>query len=112
MTSTAGARVADTSSDGPRLLLGSGPGLAEHLSLHGPLPALAAAAAAADIVARTEQAGLTGRGGAAFPTARKLAAVAHGPNRRGTVVVANGLRGRAGQRERPNPDTGRAAPRP
>jgi NADH:ubiquinone oxidoreductase subunit F (NADH-binding) len=89
MTSTADARLTATGTHTPRLLLGTGPGLAEHLSIHGPMPALAGA----DIVARTEQAGLTGRGGAAFPTGRKLATVAHGAGRKGTVVVANGCEG-------------------
>ena len=90
MTSTADARLtAGTTAYAPRLLLGTGPGLAEHLSAHGPMPPLTGA----DIVARTEQAGLTGRGGAAFPTGRKLATVARGPGRKGTVVVANGCEG-------------------
>jgi NADH:ubiquinone oxidoreductase subunit F (NADH-binding) len=91
MTSTADARLTatGTAADAPRLLPGTGPGLAEHLSVHGPMPALTGA----DIVARTEQAGLTGRGGAAFPTGRKLATVARGPGRKGAVVVANGCEG-------------------
>jgi NADH:ubiquinone oxidoreductase subunit F (NADH-binding) len=88
MTSTADPRLT-TALDTPRLFLANGTGLAEHLSVHGPLPALTAA----DIVARTEQAGLTGRGGAAFPTGRKLATVAQGSGRKGTVVVANGCEG-------------------
>ncbi|HEY8028635.1 MAG TPA: NADH-ubiquinone oxidoreductase-F iron-sulfur binding region domain-containing protein [Gaiellaceae bacterium] len=44
----------------------------------------------AELLAEIETSGLTGRGGAAFPTARKLAAVAHA--RRPTVVV-NGVEG-------------------
>jgi len=88
--STTDARVTDPgeTAAGPRLLRG-GPSLAEHLSVHGRMPTFGAA----DIITRTEQAGLTGRGGAAFPTGRKLAAVAAGADRKGTVVVANGCEG-------------------
>ncbi len=42
------------------------------------------------LIREVEQAGLTGRGGAHFPTARKLAAVAAGPD---PVVVVNGTEG-------------------
>ena len=42
------------------------------------------------LIREVEWAGLTGRGGAHFPTARKLAAVAAGPD---PVVVANGTEG-------------------
>src|SRR6202040_2996428 len=42
------------------------------------------------LIGEVERSGLTGRGGAGFPTARKLAAVAAG---RGPVVVANGTEG-------------------
>ena len=50
-----------------------------------PLPHLDAA----ELIALVEEAGLTGRGGAGFPTARKLRAVAgHGP-----VVVGNAMEG-------------------
>jgi NADH:ubiquinone oxidoreductase subunit F (NADH-binding) len=61
--------------------------LSEHEALHGPLPM----ASAAEIMAEVEEAGLTGRGGAAFPVHRKLAAVAAGAGPR--VVVANGAEG-------------------
>ena len=44
----------------------------------------------AQLLAEIEASGLTGRGGAAFPTARKLAAVAHA---RRPVVVVNGVEG-------------------
>jgi NADH:ubiquinone oxidoreductase subunit F (NADH-binding) len=62
--------------------------LAAHVARYGPLPwdrlDRRGARALIDEVGRS---GLTGRGGAAFPTARKLAAVASG---RIPVVVANG----------------------
>jgi NADH:ubiquinone oxidoreductase subunit F (NADH-binding) len=67
---------------------GSSPSLAAHLARHGPLPALRGEGAA--LIAAIEASGLTGRGGAGFPTARKLAAVAAGRN---PVVVANGVEG-------------------
>jgi len=58
---------------------------AEHSGVHGPLPDLGPG----DLIAAADAAGLTGRGGAGFPTARKLAAVA---SRSGAkVVVANGV---------------------
>ena len=59
--------------------------LDEHLGVHGELPALAAEA----IIDAAGRAGIAGRGGAGFPMARKLAAVAQG--RGGKVVVANGV---------------------
>ncbi|MFD0274188.1 NADH-ubiquinone oxidoreductase-F iron-sulfur binding region domain-containing protein [Kitasatospora sp. NPDC127111] len=73
----------------PRLLdtphtIGTSVGLAEHLQRHGPVPRLGPR-----LIEATEAAGLTGRGGAEFPTARKLRAVAEG--RRRAVVVANGM---------------------
>ena len=69
----------------PRLLAGR-PDLAGHLAAFGPLPPVAA-----EMPAMTARAGLTGRGGAGFPTHRKLEAVA---GRRGPrVVVANGTEG-------------------
>jgi NADH:ubiquinone oxidoreductase subunit F (NADH-binding) len=46
--------------------------------------------ARADLLAEIAASGLTGRGGAGFPTARKLAAVARAGN---AVVVANGTEG-------------------
>jgi NADH:ubiquinone oxidoreductase subunit F (NADH-binding) len=68
-----------------RLLPTSLPGLDEHAREHGPLPRTGR-----DLIATVGAAGLTGRGGAGFPTARKLAAVARG---RRPVVVANGAEG-------------------
>lgn len=76
---------------GARLLSGwyttGGPAdLSQHLSRYGPAPTATAGRTLADDV---EQAGLTGRGGGAFPTGRKLRTVA---GRRGpAVVVANGM---------------------
>jgi NADH:ubiquinone oxidoreductase subunit F (NADH-binding) len=58
-----------------------------HLRLHGS-PAMLSRAGLIDLVAAS---GLRGRGGAAFPTARKLEAVAGGKGR--PVVVANGAEG-------------------
>lgn len=64
--------------------------LAEHLDVHGPLPDLHRRAPRS-IIELIEQAGLRGRGGAAFPVARKLGAVA---SRRGPrIVLANGSEG-------------------
>jgi NADH:ubiquinone oxidoreductase subunit F (NADH-binding) len=80
----------------PRLLAGgdSGHELDRHLHLHGPLPPGFSPAALIDEVAA---AGLTGRGGAAFPTARKLAAVRAAA--RPAVVVANGAEGEPASRK-------------
>jgi NADH:ubiquinone oxidoreductase subunit F (NADH-binding) len=80
--------------------------LDSHLDVHGPLPNLHGWAPG-QIVDLVEQSGLRGRGGAAFPAARKLDAVA---SRRGPkVIVANGVEGepaskkdRALLRERPH----------
>ena len=79
----------------PRLLpagFAAGPAsLADHLARYGPaqLAGLTGPRRAA-LIEEVERSGLTGRGGAAFPTARKLAAVAAG---RDPVVVANGTEG-------------------
>jgi NADH:ubiquinone oxidoreductase subunit F (NADH-binding) len=62
-------------------------GLAEHLTRWGDLPL----PDAAGLVAELDAAGLRGLGGAGFPTARKLAAVAS--RRRRPIVVANGAEG-------------------
>ena len=73
----------------PRLLAGlrpDGPMMLEaHFDRYGPLPP------AGNTLELVEASGLTGRGGAAFPTARKLRAVADAG--RGAVVVANGVEG-------------------
>ncbi len=63
--------------------------LAAHVAHYGPVPLHAARPGA--LIAEVERAGLTGRGGAAFPTGRKLRAVATANSGRSTaVVVANG----------------------
>ncbi|MGW2618973.1 NADH-ubiquinone oxidoreductase-F iron-sulfur binding region domain-containing protein [Streptomyces sp. NPDC001500] len=80
----------------PRLLAawhatGRSAGLAEHLERHGPSPveAVLTGRGSTSLVRTVEAAGLTGRGGAGFPTARKLSAVAE---RRGrAVVVVNAM---------------------
>jgi len=62
--------------------------LAAHLARHGPPPYRGAAGL---LIADVAAAGLTGRGGAAFPTHRKLAAaMARGP---APVVIGNGAEG-------------------
>jgi NADH:ubiquinone oxidoreductase subunit F (NADH-binding) len=79
----------------PRLLpagFAAGPAsLAGHLDRYGPPPSPPRRATdRARLLQEVERSGLTGRGGAHFPTARKLAAVAAGPD---PVVVANGTEG-------------------
>ena len=74
----------------PRLLPSSGQpmGLSAHLKTHGPTPYRGGPGM---LIHTVESAGLTGRGGAAFPTHRKLTAVA---GQKGVpVVVANGAEG-------------------
>ena len=66
----------------PRLLKGT--------AYDEPLPPLATRAARENLLVEIEASGLTGRGGAGFPTAAKLRAVAQA---RGAVVVANGTEG-------------------
>ncbi len=82
---------ADETAD--RLLGAVAPNLSHHLAAVGPLPSLADAAA---LRAEIRAAGLTGRGGAAFPTWRKLETVAAG---RDPVVVANGAEGEPASRK-------------
>ncbi|HSR22988.1 MAG TPA: hypothetical protein VLW53_05530, partial [Candidatus Eisenbacteria bacterium] len=84
----------------PRLLAGVSyyhpTGLAEHEELYGPLPLPAQHDSTGrqrpeSLIDLVERSGLTGRGGAGFPTGRKMRSVAA---RRGkTVVVANGAEG-------------------
>ncbi|QMU74722.1 hypothetical protein GXW83_01935 [Streptacidiphilus sp. PB12-B1b] len=67
---------------------GSPADLDQHLHRYGP-PPLPRSRQGGVLIRAVEEAGLTGRGGAAFPTGRKLRTVAEG---RGTaVVVANGM---------------------
>jgi NADH:ubiquinone oxidoreductase subunit F (NADH-binding) len=61
-----------------------------HLDAHGPLPDLRHRGPGW-VLELTEEAGLRGRGGAAFPVSRKLAAV--GARRGAKVVLANGAEG-------------------
>jgi NADH:ubiquinone oxidoreductase subunit F (NADH-binding) len=100
----------DTASEAPglpRLLAGIPPrgalALHEHLELHGELPAVEGRgrshrSAAAGLIDEVERAGLLGRGGAGFPTAAKLRAVAGASVRSPlgggrAIVVANGAEG-------------------
>jgi len=82
----------------PRLLAGPGTrqpiGLLEHERLHGQLPlppARAQRESAGRLIDVIERSGLTGRGGAGFPTGRKLRSVAGAKGR--PVVLANGAEG-------------------
>jgi NADH:ubiquinone oxidoreductase subunit F (NADH-binding) len=85
----------------PRLLAGIRPRgavtHAEHLATHGPLPRASggrrrqARERATHLIDEIERAGLTGRGGATFPTATKLRAVAEARGR--SIVVVNGAEG-------------------
>ena len=80
----------------PRLLParpGGGPAtLASHLARHGRLPRVGRDTRRREqFIAEVGRAGLTGRGGAGFPTARKLAAVAAAPGR--PVLIGNGTEG-------------------
>jgi NADH:ubiquinone oxidoreductase subunit F (NADH-binding) len=75
----------------PRLLPPGPVSLAGHLARYGPPPSPGLTGRRQpELLAEVERSGLTGRGGAGFPTARKMAAVAAG---RGAVVVANGTEG-------------------
>jgi NADH:ubiquinone oxidoreductase subunit F (NADH-binding) len=85
----------------PRLLAGVRPharmSLPQHLSVHGPLPPLRGGhrrrrrGRTAMLIDEIERSGLLGRGGAAFPTATKMRAVAATRGR--TIVIANGAEG-------------------
>jgi NADH:ubiquinone oxidoreductase subunit F (NADH-binding) len=82
----------------PRLLAGarsdgSAVSLAEHLDRYGDVPLRPRRGAAAELIELVEAAGLQGRGGASFPTARKLRAVAEAGRGRKAFVLANGVEG-------------------
>ncbi len=88
MTPTAMARQEEAQA---RRLLASGAdpvGLHRHLQMHGPVPYRGGPG---HLITEIDAAGLTGRGGAGFPTARKMTAVVAG--RRRPVVVGNGAEG-------------------
>ena len=68
----------------PRLFA-AGPTLAENRACFGELPEFIGP----ELISQLEQAGLSGRGGAGFPTPRKLAAI-HGAK---PVVIGNGAEG-------------------
>jgi NADH:ubiquinone oxidoreductase subunit F (NADH-binding) len=85
----------------PRLLAGlpaeGAIDAATHLAQHGPLPARTVARGPDEALIRTvEASGLLGRGGAGFPTGRKLRTVAAGKR---PVVVANGAEGEPASRK-------------
>jgi NADH:ubiquinone oxidoreductase subunit F (NADH-binding) len=90
----------------PRLLAGvsasGGLDLNGHLAVHGPMPVPAAGRRARSrsraLIDEVEAAGLRGRGGAGFPTAVKLHAVA-GSRSRGRTVVVNGVEGEPASRK-------------
>ena len=90
----AGGPAPAAAGDLPRLLrpgFAGGPvSLPDHLARYARLPA-AGPALADRLLAEVSASGLTGRGGAAFPAARKLAAVAAASGR--PVVIANATEG-------------------
>src|ERR1022692_3436753 len=80
----------------PRLLparrVGEPVTLGEHIASHGPLPARTGSRRwRQELLDEVELSGLSGRGGAGFPTARKLAAVAS--TGRNPIVIGNGTEG-------------------
>ncbi|WP_213450583.1 NADH-ubiquinone oxidoreductase-F iron-sulfur binding region domain-containing protein [Rhizomonospora bruguierae] len=89
MTATLDRPAVDTADLLPRLLTGDSE-LAAHRARFGPLPLapFTGTAGRRRLVEGIVHAGLRGRGGAGFPTGRKLATVAAG--RKTPVVVANG----------------------
>ncbi len=85
--STTTATIEPAAPAGVRRLLRSGPELSSHTRCFGAMPTTAGGVEILDAVAASW---LLGRGGAAFPAARKLAAVAAG---RRAVVIANAAEG-------------------
>lgn len=78
-----------------RLLAAPGPGLDDHHRTHGPLPHFGPTT-----VGEIALAGVDGRGGAGFPLARKLEAVAGRRRRSGApIVIANGAEGEPASRK-------------
>jgi NADH:ubiquinone oxidoreductase subunit F (NADH-binding) len=69
-----------------RLLTHAGPSLAEHVGVHGELRLVGRR----QLLETVDRSGLLGRGGAGFPTARKLRTVAAGSR---PVVLGNGCEG-------------------
>ena len=93
----------------PRLLPAAPEDLHAHLARYGPDPYRSQPGA---LIADVEASGLTGRGGAAFPVHRKLAAVARAGLRQGRkVVVANGAESEPASRKDETPAAARAQPR-
>jgi len=87
----AGARARPPSDPSPpagarRLFAAPGPSLAQHGACFGPLPT---PAHSDELIGVLDEAGLRGRGGAGFPTGRKMAAITG----RRPVVIANGAEG-------------------
>ncbi|GAB3965054.1 hypothetical protein GCM10029978_026940 [Actinoallomurus acanthiterrae] len=78
-----------------RLLTVTGPDLGRHLTRHGDLPLRGRArpGSLGTLAEEIAAAGLRGRGGGWFPTARKLAAVAGAARSRPPVVVVNAMEG-------------------
>ena len=86
MNSSVGLREIPNAWSLPRLLSRDGDsGLDAHLRRWGPMPA-----GGVGLIFEVQRAGLKGRGGASFPTATKMRAVA---GRRRRMVVANGTEG-------------------
>src|SRR5690242_18944716 len=80
--------AAVTAPDLPRLLPPAPLDLAGHIGVHGPLRYVGTPRG---LIEEVRAAGLTGRGGAGFPAAVKMTAVADGRGR--AVVVGNGAEG-------------------
>jgi len=88
-TIAAGARASSDPSPpagARRLFAAPGPSLTQHRSCFGPLPTLTHSD---ELIGVLDEAGLRGRGGAGFPTGRKMAAITG----RRPVVIANGAEG-------------------